>query len=118
MPTIISLITTLATVLLTALGGQNLISASLQKILQSLLTAAAGLFTDFTSGKTAANALAAVLATLESLDQALASETGLDPVALAQANEAMLDLQAAIQAYQAAEVTTDPSTLTPLPVVE
>lgn len=119
MPTsIITIITVLANILISGLGGQGVISAGLQKLISSLLTAASSLFTVFATGGSPTNVLSGVLTDLESLDTALASETNLSPTDLAQAQEAMKDLQAAIAAYQQAEQVTDPSTLTPLPVVE
>ena len=48
---------------------------------------------------------------------ALQTDTSLSPVILGDIGEGISVLKAAITAYQAAQVTTDPSTLTPLPAV-
>lgn len=113
--TIITLISTLANILLSALGDQGVLSSKLSSLIGDLLSAILPLFTVFTSGSTPVNELQGVLTTLQSIDTALATDASLDPTALAQAKEALKDTQAAITAYQAAMVTTDPSTLTPLP---
>jgi len=47
----------------------------------------------------------------------LQADTSIDPAVLSDVAEGIRDLQAAITAYQSAEVTTDPSTLTPIPEV-
>lgn len=113
--TIITLITTLANVLLGALGSDGVLSTKLGSLIGDLLSGATAIFGVFMSGTSAANELQGVLTTLENIDQQLASNTTLDPTALAQSNEALKDVQAAVTAYQQAMVTTDPSTLTPLP---
>ena len=113
--TIITLISTLANILLSALGDQGILSSKLSSLISDLLGALLPLFTVFTSGATPVSELQGVLDTLKSLDTALANDTNLSPTALAQAKEALLDVQAAIAAYQQAVIATDPSTLTPLP---
>lgn len=113
--TIITLITTLANVLLNALGSQGILSSKLGTLIGALLSGVTSIFSVFMTGGTAVNELQGVLTTLEGIDQQLASTTTVDPVALAQANEALKDVQAGVTAYLQAMVTTDPSTLTPLP---
>lgn len=113
---IISIITGLANTLLTTLAGQGVLSTNLSKLISTLLASAATLFAAFTSGGTKSSELAAVLAAIQNDLAALKSDTSLNPSVIAQLQESERLLQAAVTAYQAAQVKTDPSTLTPLPV--
>ena len=58
-----------------------------------------------------------ILTVLEDTLAVLASDTSLDPVISADIAEGVRDLSAGIAAYKAAQINTDPSTLTPIPTV-
>ena len=57
------------------------------------------------------------LAAIQAAYVALQADTSLDPAITADIAEGLRVLPAAITAYQAAEATTDPSTLTPIPEI-
>ena len=107
--TIISLLGSLLPVILPKLGT----SASIDSLIEAAVAGIGSLFSSLKSGST----VDAVLATLTAALAALKADTSLDPAILAEISEATTDLEAAIAAYQAAEVTENPSTLTPLPPV-
>lgn len=89
------------------------VSQSIDNLITAALAAAVGIFSSLKSGASATGVIVALQAALT----ALQADTTLDPAVLSDVAEGIRDLQAAITAYQAAEVTTDPSTLTPLPEV-
>ncbi len=60
---------------------------------------------------------ATVLTTLESTLTALEQDTSLDPAILADLSEGISVLKAGIAGWKSADVNTDPSTLTPLPIL-
>ena len=85
----------------------NLITVSL-----SALVALWGSLTGKTTGTTDA-----VLVGLQAAVTALEADTSIDPAVLGDISEGLTDLKASIAAYQAAQVTTDPSTLGPIPTL-
>jgi hypothetical protein len=108
--TIISLLGSLLPVILPKLGT----SASIDSLIEAAVAGIGSLFSSLKAGTPADDV---VLATLTAALAALKADTSVDPVVLAEISEATADLEAAIPAYQAAQMTTDPSTLTPLPPV-
>ncbi len=113
--TIAILITTLSSTLLSILTGQKIISPSLQDLINRLIQSGATLFGLFHSGSSPQTEFTGVLAELEASLAALQQDTTVDPVILAQIQEAIRMVQASVAAYQQAQLVTDPSTLTPLP---
>lgn len=107
--TIISVIAGLLPALLKAFG----VNDNLDNLTVSLVTAVGELFAGFKSNKP----VTATLTELQSVLATLAADTSLDPTILEDVSEGISDLSAAIAAYQQAEITTDPSTLTPIPPV-
>ena len=107
--TILSLIGGILSGVLPSVG----VSASITGLIGAGISAISGIITAVET-KSSANAY---LTVLQSAIAALKADTNLDPAVLAGVNEQITDLEAAITAYQAAETTTDPDTLTPLPPV-
>lgn len=90
------------------------ISASIDNLIETAFSAGVSIFSSL---KTGVN-FSSVLTALQTALTAVETDTTLDPAVLSDISEGIRDLQAAITAYQAAEVTDDPSTLTPLQSVE
>lgn len=107
--TILGILGPLLGPLLTKFG----VSASIDNLITAALAGASAIVTGIQS-KASVNV---ELATLQAALTALEADTSLDPTVLADVAEGIRDLQAAITAYQSAEVSTDPSTLTPIPEV-
>jgi hypothetical protein len=107
--TIISLLSSLLPVLLPKLGT----SASIDGLIEAAVTGIGALFTAFKSK----SAVAVELAALQTALAAVKADTSIPAQDAAEISEVIPDLEAAIAAFQSAEVTTDPSTLTQLPAV-
>jgi hypothetical protein len=86
------------------------VSATIDNLIEAALSGAQAII----AGIQSKASVSAELAVLQSALTALQADTSLDPAVLSDVAEGIRDLQAAIAAYQAAEVTTDPSTLTPI----
>jgi len=112
---IVTLITTFANVVLTVLSSKGIISPALQNLIASLTASGAALFSTLKNGGSPTSILTDVATTLESDLAVVQQDTSIDPTITSQIQEAIKLLKAAIVAYQQAELTTDPSTLTPLP---
>ncbi len=107
--TIIGLIVALLPGILKGVG----VNTNIDNLVAAAGTALAAIITGLKSG----NPVNAELTALQAALTALQQDTTLDPTILGDIAEGVRDLQAAITAYQSAEVNTDPSTLTPLPQV-
>lgn len=114
---IVSLITILANSIVAALGGSGVFSPNLQKLISTLIASAASLFQAFKSGISNSALVTDVITNLQNDLNALEADTSVDPTVIEQIKESIRLLQAAIQGYESAQQTTDPSTLTPLPEV-
>jgi tetrahydromethanopterin S-methyltransferase subunit C len=89
------------------------VSQTIDNLVGSLLTALSGIV----NGIQTRQPLTTELTVLESALTALEADTSLSPIILGDIAEGISALKAAIVAWKAAQVTTDPSTLTPLPLV-
>jgi hypothetical protein len=107
--TILALIGTVLPVLLKSFG----VSSSIDNLIPAMLTA----ITEIMAGITNKTPVASGLAALQTALTALQADTSLSPVVLGDISEGTAALQAAIVAYQKAQLVTDPSTLTPLPTL-
>lgn len=107
--TILTLIGTLLPVLLKAFG----VNSSIDNLIPAMTAAISGIVT----GIQTKQPVNAELTALQTALAALEADTSLSPVILGDISEGVADLKAAITAYQAAQTTTDPSTLTPLPTL-
>ena len=105
--TILTLVGTLLPVLLKAFG----VNSTIDNLIPALTAAIGGIVT----GIQTKQPVTAELTALQTALAALEADTSLSPVILGDISEGVADLKAAITAYQAAQTTTDPSTLTPLP---
>ena len=109
--------------LLTILGilgpllGPLLTKLGVSQRLDNLITAALAGASAIVAGIVTKSSVNTELAALQAALAALQADTSLDPAVISDIAEGIRDLQAAITAYQAAEVTTDPSTLTPIPEI-
>ena len=115
---ILSIITSLLPTLLNLLGTTGVIPSNLTALITSLAASIPVLIGELISGKSATTDVLAVLKAIQSEVNALKASNTL--FTLNQANEInALDAGVvnAINSYQGATVTTDPSTLTPLPEV-
>ena len=114
--TILMLLASLLPSLLPMLG----LSPSVSGLISAAATGIKSIIADVGAAKSGASVSAdttAALVVLQSAVAALRADTALDPTALATVNEQLLCLEEAISALQAAEITVDPTTLTPLPDV-
>jgi len=118
LPIIVALISNLANVLVSALGGEGVISGNLAKLINTIVSSGAALFALLKSGGTPADAVLNVLNTLQTDLTAVEQDTSTDPGLLKQIQEAISLTEEAINAYEKAQTVTDPSTLTPIPPVE
>ena len=107
--TILALIGTILPVLLKSFG----VSSSIDNLIPVMLTA----ITEIMAGITNKTPFTSGLAALQTALTALQADTSLSPVILGDISEGVADLQAAIVAYQKAQLVTDPSTLTPIPTL-
>ena len=107
--TIINLIVALLPPILKGVG----VNTNIDNLVAALGTALAGIIAGLKSSTPVQTELSVLQTALTALEQ----DTSLDPTILEDIGEGLRDLQAAITAYQAAQVNTDPSTLTPLPTV-
>jgi len=89
------------------------VSSSIDNLIPAMIAAIGQIVTGIASKTPVTSGLAALQTALT----ALQADTSLSPVILGDISEGVADLQAAIVAYQKAQVTTDPSTLTPLPLL-
>jgi hypothetical protein len=106
--------------ILTALGA--LLPSLLSKFgvsttIDNLVGVAFSSGASITSAIQSKSATAVELAALQAALAAVEADTSIDPTVSADIAEGIRVLKAAITAYQAAEVTDDPTTLTPLPLV-
>jgi hypothetical protein len=115
---IVSLITALANTLLSVLTGSGVASSSISNLIETLISSGAALFTSLSSGGTPSTTLQSILTALQADLEALQKDTSVDPTVIAQVTELTKMMQAAITAFEQAEVTEDTSTLTPLPPIE
>ena len=104
--TILGILGPLLGPLLTKLG----VSQSLDNLITAALAGASAIVTGIVTKSSVNTELAALQAALTALE----ADTSLDPAVLSDVAEGLRVLPAAITAYQAAEVTTDPSNLTPI----
>ena len=109
---LLTILTLIGSLLPTVLKGFG-ISTTIDNLITALTGAIAGIVT----GITTRQPVTTELTILQSALAALRADTSLSPVILGDIQEGVADLEAAIEAYQAAQVKTDPSTLTPLPPV-
>lgn len=107
--TIVTLIGNLLPVLLKAFG----VSSTIDNLIPTLTAALLGIVTGIQTKAPVTSELTVLQAALT----ALQADTSLSPVILGDITEGVAALKAAITAYQAGQITTDPSTLTPLPLV-
>ena len=107
--TILTLIGAVLPSLLKAFG----VSSTIDNLIPAMTTAVAGIIT----GIVTKAPVTSELTVLQTALTALQADTSLSPIILGDISEGVADLQAAIVAYQKAQVTTDPSTLTPLPLL-
>ena len=107
--TILTLISTLLPAVLKGFG----VSSSIDNLIPAMITALGQIITGIQTKQPVTSSLTALQTALT----ALQADTSLSPVILGDISEGISDLQAAIAAYQKAQLVTDPSTLTPLPEV-
>jgi hypothetical protein len=109
--TILMLVTTLLPVIFAGIGVPPVVGT----LIGSLGAALPGLITSLTAGKGPTDEVLTVLAALQTEIAALSNSKTLTPDKLLLAASLDHALQAALAGYQAAETTTDPTTLTDLP---
>jgi hypothetical protein len=107
---ILTAIASLLPLLLPSLG----ISGSLDTLISAALNAAVVLVEQLTS-KTGTTSVDVVLTSLQAALTALEADTSIDPLVMGDISEGLSVLKAAITAYTAAQTTTDPSSLGPVP---
>jgi hypothetical protein len=109
---LMTILTLIGAILPSVLKGFG-VSATIDNLIPLMLSAITGIITGIKTKAPVTTELTALQAGLT----ALQTDTSLSPVILGDIGEGISVLKAAITAYQAAQVTTDPSTLTPLPAV-
>lgn len=97
--------------LLGFLGPKFGASNSLDQLIEAAFNGVPAIFAGLKSG----SAVDAELATLKTALSVAQADTSNDPAVLAQIEEQIRDIEAAIAAYQEASKVDDPSTLTQLP---
>jgi hypothetical protein len=107
--TILNLIGTLLPTILQEFG----VSSTIDNLIPAMVAA----ITQIIAGITNKTPVTSSLSALQTALTALQKDTSLSPDILGDISEGVADLQAAIAAYQKAQMVTDPSTLTPLPTV-
>ena len=109
----LALITILST-LVPALLGKFGVASSIDNLVSVSLTALVTLWGTLTGPKHGSE-VDTVMVGLQAALTTLETDTTLDPVVLSDITETIADLKAAITAYEAAQVVTDPTTLEPIP---
>jgi hypothetical protein len=104
--TILTLISTLLPAVLKGFG----VSSSIDNLIPAMITALGQIITGIQTKTPVASSLTALQTALT----ALQADTSLSPVILGDISEGVNDLQAAIAAYQKAQIAIDPSSLQPL----
>jgi hypothetical protein len=109
----LSTILTLIGAILPSVLGAFGVSSTIDNLIPALITA----ITQIIAGIQTKTPVDGTLVALQTALTALMSDTSISPVILGDIKEGVVDLQAAIKAYQAAQLVTNPSTLQPLPNV-
>lgn len=107
--TILALIGTVLPVVLKSFG----VSSTIDNLVPVMVTA----ITQITTGILTKTPVNSGLVALQTALAALQADKSLSPVIMGDLSEGVSDLQAAIKAYQAAQITTDPSSLTPIALI-
>jgi hypothetical protein len=110
--TIISLLIQYLPLILQSAG---VISPAIETLIQQLGAALPGLIASLVAGKGPTQDVLTILQAFQTELATLRTNTALSPVVLAMADELDRGITAALNAYVAAEKTTDPTTLTELP---
>jgi hypothetical protein len=109
---LLTILTLIGAILPQVLKGFG-VSSTIDNLVPLMVSAITGIISGIVNKSPVTTELTALQAGLA----ALQADTSLSPVILGDIGEGVSVLKAAITAYQTAQVTTDPSILTPLPEV-
>jgi len=90
------------------------LSANLDNLIVALGTTLTGFITSLVNKQPVEST---ILTVFDETLAALKADTSLDPVILADLSEGISVLEAAIAGWKSADANTDPTTLTPLPII-